>query len=54
MGEWPHIAYVVESVLQEPCETLVGQGITVRQQLCPVELLIDPTVAHGWVRAMLE
>ncbi|WP_143969348.1 hypothetical protein [Tepidimonas fonticaldi] len=48
------LAYVVESVLQERREALALQGITVRRQFRPVELLIDPTVAYSLVQAMLE
>ncbi len=48
------LAHVVESVLQERRTALAQQGITIRQQVHPVELLIDPTVAYSLVQAMLE
>lgn len=48
------LAYVVESVLQERREALALQGITVRRQFRPVELLIDPTLAYSLVQTVLE
>lgn len=48
------LAYVVESVLQERREALALQGITVRRQFRPVELLIDPTLAYSLVQTVLD
>ncbi|MEZ5664265.1 MAG: hypothetical protein R3E94_12190 [Burkholderiaceae bacterium] len=45
---------LVEGVLQERKAELGILGIAVRRKLKPVEVLIDPTVAHTFVNAVLD
>lgn len=48
------LAFVVESVLQERRDTFAMQGITVRRECRPIELLIDPTLGYSLAQAMLD
>lgn len=45
---------LVEGVLQERKQELGILGIALRRKLKPVEVLIDPTVAHTFVNAVLD
>lgn len=45
---------LVEGVLQERKKELGVLGIALRRKLKPVEVLIDPTVAHAFVNAVLD
>lgn len=45
---------LVEGVLQERKQELGILGIVLRRKLKPVEVLIDPTVAHTFVNAVLD
>lgn len=45
---------LVEGVLQERKQELGLLGIVLRRKLKPVEVLIDPTVAHTFVNAVLD
>ena len=45
---------LVEGVLQERKKELGVLGIALRRKLKPVEVLIDPTVAHTFVNAVLD
>lgn len=45
---------LVEGVLQERKKELGVLGIELRRKLKPVEVLIDPTVAHTFVNAVLD
>ncbi|MCB2016499.1 MAG: hypothetical protein KDF54_03100 [Hydrogenophaga sp.] len=49
-----NMADLVESVLQERKQELGILGIALRRKLKPVEVLIDPTVAHTFVNAVLD
>lgn len=48
------MAMLVEGVLQERKQELGILGIALRRKLKPVEVLIDPTVAHTFVNAVLD
>lgn len=48
------MAMLVEGVLQERKQELGILGIALRRKLKPVEVLIDPTVAHTLVNAVLD
>ena len=48
------MAELVEGVLQERKKELGLLGISLRRKLKPVEVLIDPTVAHTLVNALLD
>ncbi len=48
------MAVLVEGVLQERKKELGLLGISLRRKLKPVEVLIDPTVAHSFVNAVLD
>jgi hypothetical protein len=48
------MATLVEGVLQERKNELGRLGIALRRKLKPVEVLIDPTVAHTFVHAVLD
>jgi hypothetical protein len=48
------MAELVEGVLQERKKELGVLGISLRRKLKPVEVLIDPTVAHTFVNAVLD
>jgi len=48
------MAVLVEGVLQERKQELGILGIALRRKLKPVEVLIDPTVAHTFVNAVLD
>jgi hypothetical protein len=48
------MAELVEGVLQERKKELGVLGIELRRKLKPVEVLIDPTVAHTFVNAVLD
>jgi len=48
------MAQLVEGVLQERKKELGILGIALRRKLKPVEVLIDPTVAHTFVNAVLD
>ncbi|MDP2163507.1 MAG: hypothetical protein Q8K21_04715 [Hydrogenophaga sp.] len=48
------MAELVEGVLQERKKELALLGIALRRKLKPVEVLIDPTVAHTFVNAVLD
>lgn len=45
---------LVEGVLQERKQELGILGIALRRKLKPVEVLIDPTVAHTFINAVLD
>jgi hypothetical protein len=45
---------LVEGVLQERKQELAILGIALRRKLKPVEVLIDPTVAHTFINAVLD
>lgn len=45
---------LVEGVLQERKNELTFLGIALRRELKPVDVLIDPTVAHALVNAVLD
>ncbi len=49
-----NMAELVESVLQERKMELGILGIALRRKLKPVEVLMDPTVAHTFVNAVLD
>lgn len=49
-----HMGELVEGVLQERKAELGILGIALRRKLKPVEVLIDPTVAHTFVNAVLD
>lgn len=49
-----NMADLVEGVLQERKQELGILGIALRRKLKPVEVLIDPTVAHSFVNAVLD
>jgi hypothetical protein len=48
------MAELVEGVLQERKKEFTVLGIELRRKLKPVEVLIDPTVAHTFVNAVLD
>lgn len=48
------MAELVEGVLQERKKELALLGIALRRKLKPVEVLIDPTVAHTFTNAVLD
>jgi len=48
------LAELVEGVLQERKQELGALGTVLRRKLKPVEVLIDPTVAHTFVNAVLD
>ena len=48
------MAQLVEGVLQERKQELAILGIALRRRLKAVEVLIDPTVAHTFVNAVLD
>lgn len=48
------LSTLVEAVLQERREELGLLGIALRRKLKPVDVLIDPTVAHALVNAVLD
>jgi hypothetical protein len=48
------MSQLVEGVLQERKQELAILGIALRRKLKPVEVLIDPTVAHTFVNAVLD
>ena len=48
------MAQLVEGILQERKSELGVLGIELRRKLKPVEVLIDPTVAHTFVNAVLD
>lgn len=48
------MAQLVEGVLQERKQELSILGIALRRKLKPLEVLIDPTVAHTFVNAVLD
>lgn len=48
------MSQLVEGVLQERKQELGILGIALRRKLKPVEVLIDPTVAHTFVNAVLD
>lgn len=48
------MSQLVEGVLQERKHELGTLGIALRRKLKPVEVLIDPTVAHTFVNAVLD
>lgn len=48
------VAELVEGVLQERKKELALLGIALRRKLKPVDVLIDPTVAHTFVNAVLD
>jgi hypothetical protein len=48
------MAELVEGVLQERKKEFTLLGIALRRKLKPVEVLIDPTVAHTFVNAVLD
>ena len=48
------MADLVEGVLQERKKEFAVLGIEMRRKLKPVEVLIDPTVAHTFVNAVLD
>lgn len=49
-----NLAELVEGVLQERKQELGILGIALRRKLKPVEVLIDPTVAHTFANAVLD
>lgn len=49
-----NMADLVEGVLQERKQELGILGIALRRKLKPVEVLMDPTVAHTFVNAVLD
>lgn len=49
-----NMAELVEGVLQERKKELALLGIVLRRKLKPVDVLIDPTVAHTFVNAVLD
>lgn len=49
-----NMADLVEGVLQERKQELGILGIALRRKLKPVEVLIDPTVAHTFANAVLD
>jgi hypothetical protein len=49
-----NMADLVEGVLQERKKELALLGIALRRKLKPVDVLIDPTVAHTFVNAVLD
>jgi len=49
-----NLAELVEGVLQERKQELGILGIALRRKLKPVEVLVDPTVAHTFVNAVLD
>jgi len=48
------MAQLVEGVLQERKQELGLLGIALRRKLKPVDVLIDPTVAHTFINALLD
>lgn len=48
------MAELVEGVLQERKKDFTILGIELRRKLKPVEVLVDPTVAHTFVNAVLD
>ncbi|QHE83800.1 hypothetical protein [Hydrogenophaga sp. BPS33] len=48
------LAQLVEDVLQDRKKDLVILGIELRRKLKSVEVLVDPTVAHTFVNAVIE
>lgn len=48
------MADLVEGVLQERKEDFTTLGVELRRKLKPVEVLVDPTVAHTFVNAALD
>ncbi len=48
------MAELVEGVLQERKKDFTILGIELRRKLKPVEVLVDPTVAHAFVNAVLD
>lgn len=49
-----NMADLIEGVLQERKSELGQLGIALRRKLKPIEVLIDPTVAHTFVNAVLD
>ncbi len=49
-----NMAELVEGVLQDRKQELGILGIALRRKLKPVEVLIDPTVAHTFVKTVLD
>jgi hypothetical protein len=49
-----NMADLIEGVLQERKNELGQLGIGLRRKLKPIEVLIDPTVAHTFVNAVLD
>ncbi len=49
-----NMAELVEGVLQERKKELALLGIALRRKVKPVDVLIDPTVAHTFVNAVLD
>lgn len=49
-----NMADLIEGVLQERKTELGQLGIALRRKLKPIEVLIDPTVAHTFVNAVLD
>ena len=49
-----NLADLIEGVLQERKTELGQLGIALRRKLKPLEVLIDPTVAHTFVNAVLD
>lgn len=48
------MSVLIEGVLQERKQELALLGVALRRKLKPVEVLIDPTVAHTFVNAVLD
>lgn len=48
------LADLIEGVLQERKKDFVILGIELRRKLKPLEVLVDPTVAHTFVNAVLD
>lgn len=48
------MSVLVEGVLQERKQELGILGIALRRKLKPVEVLVDPTVAHTFINAVLD
>ena len=48
------ISTLIEGVLQERKQELVMLGVVLRRKLKPVDVLIDPTVAHTFIHAVLD
>jgi hypothetical protein len=48
------MAVLIEEVLQERKKELGALGIALRRKLKPVDVLIDPSVAHTFINALLD